>query len=441
MNDYNEHFWNGENKQDSCELLANLLVYPKRFEQLHKQFEPEHFGSLANVFYAMSNVFSRDHEISVKAVMREVGAEHFELIQRIKDAAISDNRTDWLVDRVKKEKARRDLIRISDRIKLSALNDDPSVLIQEAIESMQELTLETSETLFDPVKDYEDFVARTLEIKANPAQTSGLITGSIDLDRITNGWQRTDLIVIGARTSIGKSAFALSNIVSLAQSGYKCAVFSLEMSKSQVYARMAACAYSIPLFRFRDGGITDEQISKLLKRESWWNNIVVDDTRGVTADHIGETMMRIKKEYGLDFVVVDYLQDIREIGEHNDNQGSALARICRKLRKSAQECDVAIMAMSQVSREVEKRNDKRPSNSDLSGSTGIETSADLIGLLYREDYYNPETSEKNILELNITKHRNGSLGTIKFFYDRVTQQIRALETKIPYGFSSVRNKR
>lgn len=440
MIDYEEHLKSVESKQDSCELLGNLLVYPKRFEQLYKQFEPDHFGSLANVFYAMQKVFSRDGEISTKAVMREVGAEHFETIQRIKDSAISDNRTDWLVERVKREKARRDLIRLSDRIKISAFNDDPSAIIQEAIQAMQELTIESGVTLFDPTKDYEDFITRTLEIRANPAGTSGLITGSIDLDRLTNGWQRTDLIVIGARTSIGKSAFALSNIVSLAQSGYKCAVFSLEMSKAQVYARMAACAYSIPLFRFRDGGITEEQVSKLLKREPWWNNIVVDDTRGVTADHIGETMLRIKKEFGLDFVVVDYLQDIREIGEHNDNQGSALARICRKLRKSAQECDVAIMAMSQVSREVEKRNDKRPSNSDLSGSTGIETSADLIGLLYREDYYNPETVDQNILELNITKHRNGSLGTIKFYYDRVTQQIRALQREVPYGFNTARKK-
>lgn len=440
MNDYVEHLTSGENKLDSCELLANLLVYPGRFKQLHKQFESEHFGSLSNVFYAMCNVFKRDGEISVKAVMREVGAEHFELIQRVKESAISDNRTDWLVERVKKEKARRDLIRLSERIKLSALNHDPNELIQDVIKSMEELTIESNVTLFDPVKDYEDFITRTLEVRANPAGSSGLVTGSIDLDRITNGWQRTDLIVIGARTSIGKSAFALSNVVSLAQSGYKCAVFSLEMSKAQVYARMAACAYSIPLFRFKDGGITEEQVSKLLKREQWWRNIIVDDTRGVTADHIGESMLRIKDEFGLDFVVVDYLQDIRELGEHNDNQGSALARICRKLRKSAQECDVAIMAMSQVNREVEKRNEKRPSNSDLSGSTGIETSADLIGLLFREDYYNPETSDQNILELNITKHRNGSLGTIKFYYDKVTQQIRALEKTIPHGFNTARKK-
>lgn len=438
MNDYNEHFWNAENKQDSFELLGNLLVYPGRFEQLHKQFEPDHFYQLSNVFYAMCTVFERDKEISTKAVMREVGAEHFETIQRVKDSAISDNRTDWLVDRVKKDKARRDLIRLSERIKLSAFNDDPNELMRDVIKHMEQLTVESNVTLLDPVKDYEDFISRALEIRANPNGTSGLITGSIDLDRITNGWQRTDLIVIGARTSIGKSAFALSNVVSLAQSGYKCAVFSLEMSKSQVYTRMASCAYSIPMFLFKNGGLTDVHVSKLQQRESWWNNIIVDDTRGVTADHIGETMLRIKKEYGLDFVVVDYLQDIKEIGEHNDNQGSALSRICRKLRKSAQECDVAIMAMSQVSREVEKRNEKRPSNSDLSGSTGIETSADLIGLLYREDYYNPDTNEQNVLELNITKHRNGSLGTVKFYYDRVTQQIRALQREVPYGFNSPR---
>lgn len=441
MNDYYQFTNIGEtSKQDSFELLANLLVYPGRFKQYHKQFEPDHFYTFASFYHAMKNVFDRDADITIKSLLREVGAEHFETVKQIKDSAISDNRTEWLADRVKKDKARRDLIRLSERIKLNAFNADPIELIHDIMSSVEQLTVESTVTLFDPVKDYDNFLERTLEIRANPSASTGLITGSIDLDRITHGWQRTDLIVIGARTSIGKSAFALSNVVALAQSGYKCAVFSLEMSKAQVYSRMAASAYSIPLFRFRDGGLNDEQINKLMQKESWWNNILVDDTRGVTADHIGETMLRIKNEFGLDFVVVDYLQDIREIGEHNDNQGSSLARICRKLRKSSQDCNVAIMAMSQVSREVEKRTEKRPSNSDLSGSTGIETSADLIGLLYREDYYNPDTNEPNVLELNITKHRNGSLGTIKFHYDRVTQQIRALETRIPYGFNTARKK-
>ena len=225
-----------------------------------------------------------------------------------------------------------------------------------------------------------------------------------------------------------------------------CAVFSLEMSKRQVYMRLAAAAYGIQLYDFKTGGLSDETILKLRKHDDFWNRIIIDDTRAVTADYIADTMQAIKNQLGLDFVIVDYLQDIKEIGEHTDNTGSALMRICRKLRKAAQDCNVPIMAMSQISRDVEKRNaDKRPSNSDLSGSTGIETSADVIGLLYRDDYYNPESAEPNVLELNITKHRNGATGQVKFQYDKTTQRIRpyqrAFDESTRPSKTSERNKK
>ncbi|WP_042229663.1 DnaB-like helicase C-terminal domain-containing protein, partial [Paenibacillus popilliae] len=146
------------------------------------------------------------------------------------------------------------------------------------------------------------------------------------------------------------------------------------------------------------------------KRKEELKTIYVDDTRGVSADYIVDAMRRLKRTQGLDFVVVDYLQDVKERGETNDNSGSALARICRKLRAAAKECDCHVMGLSQVVRGVDDRQDKRPGNSDLAGSTGIETSADVITMLYRDDYYNRDSEKKNTLEVNFTKQRNGKLG-------------------------------
>jgi len=160
-----------------------------------------------------------------------------------------------------------------------------------------------------------------------------------------------------------------------------------------------------------------------MRRKDELKSIYVDDTRGVTADYIADVMRRLKRTQGLDFVVVDYLQDVKEPGEQNDNSGSALARVCRKLRAAAQQCDCHVMGLSQIARTVESRTDKRPTNADLSGSTGIETSADVIALLYREDYYDPNTDKKNILEVNFTKQRNGKLGKVELYYDRDCQKI------------------
>lgn len=373
-------------------------------------------------------------ELNFKAVLKDLGAEHINVMTSIREAVISEGRTDYCVEILKKERTKKEIILIAEKLKLSVSDYDPTELVNRLKEHLDDLTIRDTPIHIDPEKDYEEFLNSVIQGKANPANFEGLLVGLVDLDVITSGWQKQDLIVIAGRTSMGKSAFALSNVLALAQKGYKCLYFSLEMSKRQVYARLAASAYGIPLKAFRVG-ISDESIARLEQRDPFWQNIYVDDTRAVTADYIADRMSEIKNRQGLDFVVVDYLQDIREVGETHDNQGSALARICRKLRKAAQDADVPVMGMSQVSRDVEKRNDKRPSNSDLSGSTGIETSADLIGILYRDEYYNSDTKEPNVIELIITKHRNGSLGLVKFYYDKSTQQIKLLSE---IGFTSDR---
>lgn len=413
-----------------AELLGNLLKYPNQYDRYSTTLQAEHFGELAFVYQAFVYAKKRDGELNHRAIMKDLGPEYFQLFATIRESVISEHRTDWLAVRVIKSKSTKDIIKLAERLLLEANHSDPHQLMNQLKDHLNTVMINEIKKLPDPTHDYDEFVSYVVSVKNDPSVNSGIMTSNPDLDSITNGWQRSDLIVIGGRTSMGKSAFALNNVLELAKNGYKCAVFSLEMSKRQVYMRLASNAYEIPLNAFKNGGLSDETIHRLQQKDSFWKNILIDDTRAVTADYIADTISEIKKQYGLDFVVVDYLQDIKEIGEHTDNTGSALSRICRKLRKAAQESNVSIMAMSQVSRDVEKRGaDKRPSNSDLSGSTGIETSADVIGILYRDEYYNPDTEEQNVLELNITKHRNGALGQVKFFYDKSTQRIRPYAKK------------
>lgn len=417
----------------AAELLGNLIRYPHSWQKYKHHLKSEHFHDLGHVFDAMIKAEKRDGELHLKSVIKDLGVDHIQTINHIRDAVISEHRTEWLVDQLRKEKIRKSIMNIADKLRLNAGSQDPNELINFLKDHLDELMNQETIKVIDPMQDYEDFLEHLKQAKHNPASCAGLLTGLMDLDVITSGWQKQDLIVCGGRTSMGKSAFALQNVLNLAKNGHKCLYFSLEMSKRQVYSRLASSAYGMNLKLFRGGLITDEYIDLLEHRDDFWKNILVDDTRAVSADYIAERMWEVKQQYGIDFVVVDYLQDIKETGETTDNQGSALARICRKLRKAAQECDVPVMGMSQVSRDVEKRNDKRPNNADLSGSTGIETSADIILLLYRDEYYNPSSKEPNIVEVLITKHRNGALGLVKLFYDKSTQQIKPLAE---IGFTS-----
>lgn len=342
-------------------------------------------------------------------------------LHALRDTFISTRRINNLIKKAKEQHLATRLKNIAYR-----LQDVSATTANEALRELQKKAYElfTSDTdeIGDMDKEVESFVEWVEEITHDPSKAFGLITGISDMDRITTGWHRQDLIVVGARTSMGKSAFMIENVLRLHQAGYKCAIFSLEMSKKQIYFRMMANLMKVSLEVLRTGQLAKSLLPKLKTLSERLKGIYVDDSRGVDSEYIADVMRRLKRTQGLDFVVVDYLQDVKEQGETNDNAGSALGRVCRKLRTAAQECDVPIMALSQVTRAVEDRKDKRPGNADLSGSTGIETSADVIALLYRDDYYNPEASP-GILEVNFTKQRNGKVGKVELYYDKTTQSI------------------
>lgn len=266
---------------------------------------------------------------------------------------------------------------------------------------------------------YED-----LELKmADPKRAYGMMTGYTGLDALTLGFQRADFFALGARTSMGKSAFANELAGNAAKKGLRVAMFSLEMNKGQIYNRFVASMCQIPLQDLRTGRVPPEKRENIGIAMGIISGITINDQRGVTADYIASEMRRMKRQEGLDMVIIDYLQEIVEPSEKNDNTGSALHRVCQKIRIAAKECDCFVLGLSQLKQDIDARQQKRPIISDLSGSAAIGAVADGIILLYRDEYYNPDTAEPGILEVNLAKQRNGPTGLVKLKYDKVYQTI------------------
>ncbi|MBX6361972.1 MAG: AAA family ATPase, partial [Acidobacterium ailaaui] len=420
------------------EVLGIFLKDGKLFREYRLQLVPEMFGEYAWLYKILLETDDTE-ELTFRNVAVRC-REHIELLHQLRNCVASVNVLPTLIQELRRKFVAAQILTSSREWYNKALENDCDP--DEILRDMQEKAFSISSTeisgISDPDKDVDEWHQWITEITYDPSKALGLMTGLSDLDRITTGWHRTDFIVIGARTSIGKSAFLIDTVLRLTKNGYKCAIFSLEMSKKQIYNRMIANLMGISLEVLRTGQLAKERLSEIARYKDLLKQIYVDDTRGVSADYITDTMRMLKRTRGLDFVAVDYIQDVAERGEQNDNGGSALARVCRKLRAGAQFCDCAVMGLSQVTRDVEKRQDKRPAISDLSGSTGIETAADVIGMLYRDEYYDPNTPAKNIMEINFGKQRNGKVGKVEVYYDKESQRILPLERSARNQFGGVR---
>lgn len=260
---------------------------------------------------------------------------------------------------------------------------------------------------------------------------SGLPCNFYDLDAMTQGLQRADLIIIAGRPSMGKTSFSLNlgrNIAAMHR--LPVAMFSLEMSKEQLVYRLLSSEVGIDSGRLRAGRISQNEFEPLSRGIGILSElpIFIDDTPNITVTEMRSKARRLQAEQGgkLGLVLIDYLQLME--GSSNDNRVQELSRITRALKGLARELQVPVIALSQLSRGVESRTNKRPMMSDLRESGSIEQDADLILMLYREEYYNPDTPDRGITELIVTKHRNGPTGTVKLLFESQFTRFRNLAT-------------
>lgn len=246
---------------------------------------------------------------------------------------------------------------------------------------------------------------------------TGIPSGFVDLDKMTSGFQKFDLIIVAARPSVGKTAFALNIGQNVAQKiDEAVAIFSLEMSASQLAQRMLCAEGNIDASRVRTGyfeGDDWEKVSTAMGILSE-SNIYIDDSPSLTVHEIRSKCRRLKKEKGLGIVIIDYLQLIAGRGKENRQQ--EVSEISRMLKQMARELEVPVIALSQLSRGVEQRQDKRPMLSDLRESGSIEQDADIVAFLYRDDYYDKESEKKNTIEIILAKQRNGPVGTVELAF-------------------------
>lgn len=301
-----------------------------------------------------------------------------------------------------------------------APDEDLQTLLADAERQVLEIAQRRSVRSYEHIKDV---LGRTLDqiefLYENKGQLTGIPTGFADLDALTTGLQKSDLIVIAARPSMGKTQLGLNFARHAAvEKGKSVAIFSLEMSAEQLAMRLISAEGQIDSQRLRSGHLMEEHWKRLglaLARLSE-APIYIDDTPGLSVTEIRARTRRLQQEQGLDLVLIDYLQLMQGRGGRAENRQQEISEISRSLKALARELKVPVVALSQLSRAVESRTDKRPMLSDLRESGAIEQDADLVAFIYRDDYYNPESERPNITEVIIAKQRNGPVGKVDLVF-------------------------
>lgn len=273
---------------------------------------------------------------------------------------------------------------------------------------------------FVPIKQVALNVLERIEAASKSEGTvTGIPTGFIDLDYKTSGMQPSDLVLLAARPSMGKTAFVLNLVDYVAvRKGMPCMIFSLEMSKEQLVNRMLSMESNVDSQKLRTGSLTDADWDAVVEGIGIIGNskLLIDDTPGISITELRSKCRKIKLEYGLSMVIVDYLQLMSGSGRSGDNRQQEISEISRSLKALAREIQAPVVALSQLSRACESRQDHRPMLSDLRESGAIEQDADVVMFLYRDDYYNKDTDRPNVAEVIIAKQRNGPIGTVELLW-------------------------
>lgn len=297
-------------------------------------------------------------------------------------------------------------------------SQDAEQLIEEAESSIFEISQNRNKKSFQAMPDIlRETYDRIVQLHDDPNAMTGISTGFESLDEMTSGMQRSDLVLIAARPSMGKTAFAL-NLAQYAAVKEKktVAIFSLEMAADQLVLRMLSSQSLVSIGDIKTGNIADDDWYKLARSSSQLGEakVFIDDTPGITVAELRSKCRRLKMNHGLDMIMIDYLQ-LMSGGNKIENRQQEISTISRSLKGIAREMNCPVIALSQLSRASELRADHRPILSDLRESGAIEQDADLVMFLYRDEYYNPETVDeklKGIAEVIIAKQRNGETGKV-----------------------------
>ena len=390
-------------------------------ERLHAEdfYRPAH----QQIFEAVRKLFDT-HEpidaVTVSEVLRRDGTLEriggVESLTRILDAVPTASNIDYYAGIVDEHALRRRLMRVGGDI--GSLAGHLTEPITDVIDQAEQAVFQVAErrvgeglTSIDPLLG--PAIERAEELQRLGSDVTGIATGYKDLDRKLAGLHPTNLIIIAARPGMGKTALALNIAQNVAQRDIPVAIFSLEMSREEIVSRMLCAQGRIDSQRLRTGQLSEADFTKLSNAASslYKKPVYVDDSPGLTVTEIRAKSRRLKRRPGLGLVIVDYLQLMQ--GSGGENRQQEIALISRSLKNLARELEVPIIAVSQLNRSLEQREDKRPRLGDLRESGAIEQDSDVVMFIYRDEYYSPERIEvKGLAEVVIAKHRQGAVGKI-----------------------------
>ena len=336
---------------------------------------------------------------------------------------------------VAQKAVRRRLIKASGEISELGYNEETNT--QELLQQAEaELFAVSDQSLKQDLISIESILTdsfdRMEELHRNKGALRGVRTGYRDLDNMTAGLQRSDLIILAARPAMGKTTLVTNlayNVATIAKQPVL--FFSLEMSKEQLVDRMLADASGVDAWNIRTGNLSDDDFSKLSEAMGEMSEapIYIDDTPGVSVLEMRTKARRAAHEQPLGLIIVDYLQLMQGSGRDNGNRVQEVSEISRGLKLLARELNVPVIALSQLSRSVESRSPQIPQLADLRESGSIEQDADIVMFIYREAYYNPETERENITDLIIAKHRNGPVGKVELYFHPERLRFMSLDRK------------
>jgi replicative DNA helicase len=416
-----------QNLEAEQAVLGAMMLEPESGSSVFELLQPEDFyrDNHRLIFSAIRDLFEKGDPIdlvSVAEILRQQGRLEqvggIATISEIARSVPSAANVEYYAKLVSEKALLRQLIQVTSNI--FERGYEPGEEARSLLEDAEKLILDLSrKRVKDGFSIIRDVLLDTFEkieyLYANKGNLTGVPTFFTDLDRMTSGWQPSDLIIIAARPSMGKTALVLNMAQNASvRAKVPVAVFSLEMSKEQLVQRMLCGEAMVDQQRVRTGDLLDTDWPKLTRAVGPLSDapIFIDDTVGISLAELRSKARRLKSEHELGMIIIDYLQ-LLSVGKRTESRQQEVAQISRSLKGLARELKVPVIALSQLNRGVEQRQDKRPIMSDLLESGAIEADADVISFIYRDEYYNQESEKKGIAELIIAKHRNGPVGTVE----------------------------
>ena len=433
-----------QNLDAEMSLLGAVLIDEETLADISEHVNAGDFYDKrhATIYDAMMRLYEKHKpvdlltltdELKRKKELETIGGSAYltELTNYVPTAAHAETYAEMVAQKA----VRRRLIRASSEI--SEMGFDEDTTTQELLEKAEaELFSVSDQSLKQDLTSLESILTESFdrleELHRNKGSLRGVRTGYRDLDNMTAGLQRSDLIILAARPAMGKTTLVTNlayNVATIAKQSVL--FFSLEMSKDQLVDRMLADASGVDSWNIRTGNLSDDDFSKLSDAmgEMAEAPIYIDDTPGLSVLEMRTKARRAAHEHPLGLIIVDYLQLMQAAGRSDGNRVQEVSEISRGLKLIARELNVPVIALSQLSRSVESRTPQVPQLADLRESGSIEQDADIVMFIYREEYYNPDTDRQRITDLIIAKHRNGPTGKVELYFHPERLRFMSLDKK------------